>query len=114
MSDLIERRDIISVTPGGRREKCEKPLLKEHSLAIDVDGKRLFSIVCTAEHLKELTVGRLFTEGIIGSAEDIAGISFDEGGNTADVILARSVCGGRELRPLPPAKWSAEVIVALA
>ena len=90
MTELTAKREITAVQPDGSREKGERPLLREHQLTIILNGSVLFSLVCTAEHLKELVAGRLFTEGMIGGAQDIESIVFDKGGHTAEVVLNRS------------------------
>ena len=50
------------------------------------DGS-VYNILCTNTDLRELCYGRLFTDGIIGSAEDIASISFDSEKKTADIKI---------------------------
>lgn len=114
MSELIKHHEIISVLPDGSREQGEKPLLREHSLKISVNGEQRFNIICTGEYIKELTVGRLLTEGLIGSAQDIESLVTDKDGHTAEVVLKSDPINTNEYHKLPQATWSDGEIFALA
>lgn len=114
MNELIEHHEIISVLPGGSREQGEKPLLREHSLKISVNGEQRFSLICTGEYIKELTVGRLLTEGLIGSAQDIESLATDTDGHSVKVILKSEPKNANENHKLPEVKWSESEIFALA
>lgn len=65
------------IMPDGETRECEQSLLKETHLQLNVCGKKL-TIVCTNTALKELIVGRLFCEGIIGSYGDVEDITISE------------------------------------
>jgi FdhD protein len=59
----------------------------EHMIDIFVNEKRVASLVCTPSNLEYLVLGRLLTEGIISSVDDIDTIYICDNGNTAKVYL---------------------------
>ena len=59
----------------------------EHVLSIYLDENLIMRIVCTPEYLRELVVGRLFTERIIDSAADIESLTVSDDGTEAHVTL---------------------------
>ena len=58
-----------------------------------VNERLTMKLVCIPEHLAELVLGRLFTEGIISSADDIEQIYICEFGKRARVILNKNKSG---------------------
>ena len=72
-------------------EIVKRPLLREHRLEIYVNEQLTARLVCTAEHLEDLVVGRLVTEGIIQDAEEIELFYLCESGNRARVFLRGDV-----------------------
>lgn len=50
----------------------------EHVLSVLVDGRPLMRLVCTATNLEELVVGRLFSEGVIASIDEIESLTLNE------------------------------------
>ena len=72
-------------------------LTAEHRLLVTINGQNAMRIVCTPEHLEELVLGRLLTEGYIRCAEDIDLMYICPKGNEADVMLKREI-------PLRPAE----------
>ena len=59
----------------------------EHTLDVYVDGELSMRIVCTPQHMVELVIGRLFTEGFIKSADDIELVYLCEFGTKARTLL---------------------------
>lgn len=114
----------------------------EHTLDVYVDGKLSMRIVCTPTDLNELVCGRLFTEGVIDSTDDIDLIYLCEYSTKARVLLRTkraklsdtpsptvpTCCTGNklyatveriddeglELSPVSPIPWKPEWIFALA
>ena len=114
----------------------------EHTLDVYVDGKLSMRIVCTPTDLSELVCGRLFTEGIIDSTDDIDMIYLCEYSTKARVLLGNkraklsevpslavpTCCTGnklyatieriddegQELSPVSPIPWEPEWIFSLA
>ena len=58
-----------------------------------VNERLTMKLVCIPQHLTELVLGRLFTEGIISSAEDVEQIYICEFGKRARVILSKNKSG---------------------
>ena len=122
-------------TPEGSEKTVEDTLIHEHFLEVSVNGYAAFRLSCTAEHLQELVIGRLYTEGLIASVNDIGRLFFCGKGNIAEVTLAENItfqpyqgteptcCAGNRqllagrdqaLQPLPSAVVDREAVFALA
>lgn len=116
-------------------EGVEREILREHRLELVVNEQVIARLVCTAEDLENLVVGRLLTEGIIADAEEIERLYLCESGNRARVFLKKDVrfCVARQEEPtcctdnriflqpaeavvkrLPSALWKPEWIFGLA
>lgn len=59
----------------------------EHRLDVYINERRAMRLTCTPEHLDELAVGRLLTEGLIARAADIEQLYICEQGLRAKVQL---------------------------
>ena len=59
----------------------------EHHIRIFLNSQLAMRLVCTPEHLDELVVGRLFTEGLIKAPEKILGLHICGKGLEAKVLL---------------------------
>ena len=66
---------------------CASELAVEHHIRIFLNSQLAMRLVCTPEHLDELIVGRLFTEGLISEPEDILGLHICAKGLEAKVLL---------------------------
>ncbi len=71
---------------GSSRESLQ--VARELMLTIYLNDKELVTIMCSPENLKELTVGFLFSEGLIKSKEDIKKLEVDEWMGTARVMVS--------------------------
>ncbi len=71
---------------GIQRTESE-PVLHEHVMDVYVNEALTMKLICIPEHLSELVLGRLLTEGIIDSAEDVDSIHVCEYGKRARVFL---------------------------
>ena len=113
-------------------------LAVEHHIRVFLNARPAMQLVCTPEHLDELVVGRLFTEGLIESPDDILGLYICQKGLEAKVLLSeekaaflrcettdtvpscctdnRVLLAGqqRELPRLNPVLWREDQIRALA
>ncbi len=98
MGRLSVRRPVVRIGPGGIRRELDT-LAAEEPLELRVDGKPLSVTMRTPGHDVELAHGFLLTEGVLGSAADVATArycdSFDDDGrntyNVLDVALAAGV-----------------------
>ena len=62
-------------------------LAVEHHIRIFLNSRLAMHLICTPEHLDELAVGRLFTEGLIKTPEEILGLHICAKGLEAKVLL---------------------------
>ena len=88
------RRNIVTVpihkaTGDGSLSPADDLLAVEEPLQIRVNGRDLSITMRTPGHDRELAAGFLFTEGIIGSREDVAAIEVGE--NVVSLTLAVGV-----------------------
>ncbi|MBR5931929.1 MAG: formate dehydrogenase accessory sulfurtransferase FdhD [Lachnospiraceae bacterium] len=125
----------------GSVQKAKSKALQEHVIDVYVNAVLTMKLVCTPEYLTELVFGRLLTEGIITSADDIRTIYICQYGKRARVFLKEkelpekfqpgyvemtpTCCTGNhilndyfvsagELEPVKPIPWKSEWIFALA
>jgi FdhD protein len=84
---LFRRKVNITRIRKGKKEETEDIILYETPIDIHVNSKPLVNIICLAKDLKELSIGFLFSIGIINSMEDIKVIKIDELENSIFVEL---------------------------
>ena len=60
----------------------------EDSLTIRLDGCDICRVSCSFDHVSELAMGHLLTQGFIASADDVESVSIDEAHSAANVTLA--------------------------
>ena len=78
----------------GKQERGRsREIVCEHFLDVYVDEQVTFRLTCTATHLPELILGRLFTEGWIESIRDVESITICESGRSARVFLQENLRG---------------------
>ncbi len=107
----IRSRTAVKVCADGKKtEQCL--LLHEHRLELIVDNKSWKHILCTGGDLRALAAGRLFTEGMIGSAGDILDISFSEDESRVEITLAAD--RKKNTRSPDPFEWEPDWIFAFA
>lgn len=88
---LLKQKSCICITRTGEECYKENTLLKEHNLEICVNRTKKLTSLCTNEHMKELIVGRLFTEGLITCLKEIEEMTLSENDTQASVKINR--CG---------------------
>lgn len=112
---LYEKESYTCIRRDGQKILEEKCVLAEHRINIYVNGKFEETLVCSPQYLTELVLGHLYTEGQIGSIEEIKSIRMNESGEQAEVELClrerTEVCF---LEPVKLMKWKEEWIFALA
>ena len=133
--NTVNLKKTIFPKDGASRTE-QDAVLKEHVLQILVNETPVFRLVCTNTHLKELAVGRLFTEGVIDSPAEIEKLLFCATENRVRIFLTHEVqweewngeepscCtanrvflsseGHRPLSKVPSLEWKPEWIYALA
>lgn len=61
------------LTPAGLAGDAARGVLVEHAMEVTVNTVPTMRVVCTPDHLVDLVVGRLYTEGIVGGARRYRG-----------------------------------------
>ena len=79
------------VTAEGAMRKTEEEIICERELEVSVNGTPAFRLTCTPEHLTELVLGRLYTERIIRSSDEVERLFICGEGNIAEVILREDI-----------------------
>ena len=91
--NLLENVTYEFLGRDGETHEETEPILVEHMMDVYVNERLTMKLVCIPQHLTELVLGRLFTEGIISSAEDVEQIYICEFGKRARVILSKNKSG---------------------
>lgn len=102
------------VNADGSVVSAQGSIVCEHSFIITVNEKAVAKLVCTPTHLAELVLGRLLTEGLISSCEDVQSICITKSGSTANVLLKERIAPGKPPNRLKKAIWKPEWIFELA
>lgn len=107
-------RECLTVDQGKDSKREEVLLLSEHLLEIYINDRPAMNLVCVAEDLTELVLGRLLTDGVIEGIRDIESLSLCESEKRADVYLKKEVMGrSGEKEPITPLSWNPEWIFGL-
>lgn len=118
---------------------CETPILNEHIIDVYLNDRLTMKLVCLPQHLTELVLGRLRTENVIHSIEDVDMIYICEYGKRARVYLTKAAsetegpfvettptcCTGNRIlndyfvdhsdpMPIPPFVWHTDWVFDLA
>lgn len=86
-SQSIVRVPVRALTPDAQPVEGETALQREHRVDVKVCGVHVMTITCSPDHLPELVLGRLFSEGVIQGAQDVEAITVDAQGQCVDVRL---------------------------
>ena len=106
----------VRCTPEGMRVPCEDALIHEHCLEIVLNGAPFLELCCTPSHLREMALGRLYTEGIIGDIGQVACIRINGPADRVEVTLTAGADPSRRRKPeaLRPVEPDLRVVFALA
>jgi FdhD protein len=92
------KRQVIRVFKEGRFSRVSTDIVREVPLRLYLNGAKIVTIACAGIHLRELAVGYLRSEGMIGARRDLKKIRVTEGPDPAVHITA-----GVKERPDPAA-----------
>lgn len=67
------------------REEIDASLIKEVPLTVYLNGKEVVTLLCLGDHMRELAIGFLGSEGFIERYSDIKTIRVDEEKGTAEI-----------------------------
>lgn len=84
ISSTVQLRDGHSIPH-------EITVISEHILTVIVNERPIYRLVCTKDHLRELVTGRLYTDGIIESKDDIERLYFCRYENEVSVFLKNDI-----------------------
>lgn len=88
-------------TAEGLREDCADALVNEHFLTITVNGETLARLSCTPNDLAPMTIGRLYTGGIIDDAGQVAQITVTPQADRVEIALTEGLNPARRIAPAP-------------
>lgn len=136
---LLESTPYQYIGRDGTCQKESESVLKEHLLDVYINDQLTMKLICIPEFLAELVLGRLLTEGIIRSTEEVSQIYICEYGTRAKVLLTETKRNGSEgyvettpscctgnhvlngyfqsqepIRPVSSISWNASQIFSLA
>ena len=75
--NLIENHKILRVKNGEVYKTTDK-IIKEVPYTLFVNKKETINFVCTPEYIKDLTVGYLFSQGLLKNIEDIEKVKINK------------------------------------
>lgn len=78
MEDKIEKVNILRLTEEDASE-IEDAVVREFPLTVILNDQELVTLLCTPADQKSLTVGFLYSEGLINSREEIKNVTLHEG-----------------------------------
>lgn len=130
-------QDCVKILPDGTSTASREELLTEHYLQVYLNESLVMELTCTPTHLEELVLGRLYSEGMIRSIDEIDYFYLCESGNTAKVFLKETLdadhvleedtnvptcCtnnkvywkSDEDIQPVVPIEWHSEWIFKLA
>ena len=87
---LLETKAYQFIGRDGQNFSTEEQVLNEHLLDVYINDRLTMKLICLPQHLTELVLGRLLTEHIIRSVDDIEQIYICEYGKRAKVYLRPS------------------------
>ncbi len=82
-----QKAGAVKVSADGSESVVVSELLQEHRMELWVNEKLMARLVCTPENLDAYVVGRLITEGLIQTTDDIDMLHITENGKVAKVAL---------------------------
>ena len=87
---LLETQTYQFIGREGEILTKEEQVLNEHLIDVYLNDQLTMKLICLPQHLTELVLGRLLTEHIIRSVDDIEQIYICEYGKRAKVYLNKS------------------------
>lgn len=87
MMSTTEEITTTVIYRDGHIEDDDITVISEHILTVTVNERPVYRLICTKDHLRELVIGRLFTDGLIQRADNIERLYFCRYENEAAVFL---------------------------
>lgn len=136
--ELLDTAPYQYIGRDGVYQERSEPLIKEHLMDVYINDKLTMKLICIPQLLTELVLGRLLTEGLVQSTEEIEHIYICKYGKRAKVYLREAgaacskefveitptCCTGNhilndyflvhtDVRPVAPIPWEASQIFSL-
>ncbi len=86
--ESVVQENYICVMRDKTKKEESRMLLVEHHMRIAINEEQILDVMCTPEYLEELILGRLLTEGIIHSEEDVWELEITSDGMDANITVA--------------------------
>ena len=77
MSSEVEKVPVLKLTATGA-DTIEDIVVRESPLTITLNDQEVVTLLCSPSHLEYLAVGFLFSEGLLGSKDEIKSITMDD------------------------------------
>lgn len=88
--NLLEVQSYTFIGRDGVVQEREEEVLAEHSVAVSINGMPAGKVTCIPEHLDDLILGRLLTEGMISSLKDVERLALSDSADQIEVTLTDS------------------------
>lgn len=85
--ESLDDQGITRVFPNGETKTIPQNVACEHHMDVTINTIPTFRIVCSPDHLPELVIGRLYSEGIIQGTDEVEQVYVCDLGNRCEVIL---------------------------
>lgn len=90
--EKLMKKTLVNIKKIKNRQEifCEDTVALETEYSLFVNGQKLVRLSCTPEDLKELALGRLYTEGLVRSIRQIRSIQIQEEERTIYVEISEN------------------------
>jgi FdhD protein len=91
MAEVYKTVQYLECQPSGSCTRVEGNVMVEKTVTLRVNGEFWLTLICSPSNLEALTIGYLFTEGIIESNKEIAQLDISSVLDRVDVWLNRRI-----------------------
>ena len=85
--EALDDLKIERLFPDGSKKQITQNVAIEHHMDVLVNTVPTFEVVCSPDNLANLVIGRLLTQGIVASADEIEQVYVCDYGTRAEVLL---------------------------
>lgn len=110
----IAQRKVQMVYRDGGVQPETLDVLQEHTFTVCLNGQPLLKQTCIAQHLEELVLGRLYTDGWISARSEAAQIVFTDDRAMVTLIGDVPQVPRQRTAPLEPIAWTNDQVFQLA
>lgn len=107
--------DHLLILRDGTQSSKQGPLLNEHIIKVMLNGRSAMELVCVPQFLAEFILGKLLTDGLIRTTDEVDLLQIRENGTRAEVTLnAQAPTAPLQIKPVTALSWQPEWIFRLA